>query len=111
MNKMYNFTKKNLVIVVILAISFVMPASAEFASVNAGLPEHFNFNENYYNVYGGPDVVATLVGDSEFSRGDTITLNINLMNKGVVTGFESDEDDVITDLEQKLHELENSEKV
>lgn len=109
MNKMYNFMKKISVVLLVLVMLSVMPASAEFDSVNAGLPEHFDFGENYYNVYGGPDVVATLVGDAEFSRGDTVTLNINLMNKGVVTGFESEEDDdVISELDQKLQQTEMS---
>ncbi|RXA21301.1 hypothetical protein EQO05_02445 [Methanosarcina sp. MSH10X1] len=54
----------------------------------AALPENFDISENYYNVYGGPDLNATLVGDNEFSRGDTVTLNIEMMNKGEITGFE-----------------------
>lgn len=95
--------------ILVLALLFVMPASAQGESVNAGLPEHFSFDENYYTVYGGPDVVATLVGDNEFSRGDTVTLNVNLMNKGVLTGFrsETDEDD-LDELEQKLQQAEMS---
>jgi hypothetical protein len=41
-------------------------------------------------VYGGPDLNATLVGDNQYSRGDTVTLNIEMMNKGEVTGFRSE---------------------
>lgn len=54
----------------------------------AALPENFDISENYYNVYGGPDLNATLIGDNEFSRGDTVTLNLEMMNKGEITGFE-----------------------
>jgi hypothetical protein len=54
----------------------------------AALPENFDISENYYNVYGGPDLNATLIGDNEYSRGDTVTLNIEMMNKGEITGFE-----------------------
>lgn len=109
MNKMYNILIKGSAILLLLAFLSMMPASAEFEPANADLPEHFNFDENYYNVYGGPDVVGTLVGDNEVSRGDTVTLNIDLVNKGVVTGFESEIDDnIITVLEQKLQSTEMS---
>lgn len=75
--------------------------------VQAQVPDFFNFDDNYYTVYGYPDVTATLVGDNEYSRGDTVTLDINLMNKGIITGFESEEDDkVLDDLEQKLQKME-----
>ncbi len=109
MNKMDDFVKMISAVLLVLTFFFIMPAGAFTDSVNAGLPEHFNFNENYYNVYGGPDIAATLIGDAEFSRGDTVTLNIDLMNKGVVTGFESEEDDnVISELDQKLQQTEMS---
>ncbi len=89
--------------------SLVAVASAEFEPANADLPDFFNFDENYYTVYGGPDITATIVGDSEFDKGDTVTLNFNLMNKGVITGFKSEEDnDPLTDLEQKLQQSEMS---
>ena len=60
--------------------------------VQAELPESFDFGKNFYTVYGGPDLEATLIGDNEYSRGDTATLNIGLMNKGVVEGFKSEKD-------------------
>lgn len=69
----------------LLLCSAALPAQAAF-------PENFDISENYYNVYGGPDINATLVGDNEYSRGDTVTLNINMMNKGAITGFESQND-------------------
>lgn len=56
----------------------------------AALPENFDISENYYTVYGGPDLNATLIGDNEYSRGDTVTLNMEMMNKGEITGFESE---------------------
>jgi len=68
-------------------------------------PEHFDFGENYYTVYGGPYVSVIMLGDNEFSRGDTVTVSINLMNKGVVTGFKSEKESD-TDLEQKLQQTE-----
>jgi hypothetical protein len=60
--------------------------------VQAELPESFDFGNNFYSVYGGPDINAALIGDNEYSRGDTVTLNIGLMNKGVISGFKSEKD-------------------
>jgi hypothetical protein len=58
----------------------------------AAVPDNFDISKNYYSVYGGPDISATLVGDNQYSRGDTVTLNINMMNKGEVSGFKSEKD-------------------
>lgn len=58
----------------------------------AAVPDNFDISENYYSVYGGPDLNATLVGDDQYSRGDTVTLNLNMMNKGEISGFKSEKD-------------------
>jgi len=58
----------------------------------AAVPDNFDISENYYSVYGGPDLNATLVGDNQYSRGDTVTLNLNMMNKGEISGFKSEKD-------------------
>jgi hypothetical protein len=60
--------------------------------VQAAVPESFDFDKNFYTVSGGPDLEASLIGDDGYSRGDTVTLNIGLMNKGVISGFESEKD-------------------
>ncbi|WP_340818768.1 hypothetical protein [Methanolobus sp. WCC4] len=93
---------------ILMMVLMALPVHAdEMTTVNLELPEYFNFDDNYYTVYGGPDVTATLIGDNEFSRGDEVTLNVNLMNKGVVTGFESDDEaDDNSDLEQKIQQTE-----
>jgi hypothetical protein len=56
------------------------------------VPRSFDFAKNYYNVYGSPDINATIIGSNEFERGQTATLNIDLMNRGKFLGFEADED-------------------
>jgi hypothetical protein len=90
----------NILAFLLLVISITTPAYAQ-------LPEFFNFDDNYYVVYGGPNVTATLMGDNEYSRGDTVTIDLNLMNKGVVTGFKDEADkDKLDDLEQKLQMTE-----
>ncbi|WP_269848720.1 COG1361 S-layer family protein [Methanosarcina horonobensis] len=69
----------------LILCSAALPAQAAF-------PKNFDISENYYNVYGSPDLNATLIGDNQYSRGDTVTLNIEMMNKGTITGFEADKD-------------------
>lgn len=49
--------------------------------------QSFDFGKNYYNVYGSPDISATIVGSNEFDRGQKATLNIDLMNRGKLLGF------------------------
>jgi hypothetical protein len=78
----------------------IVPAQAAF-------PEFFDVGDNYYTVYGGPNISASLLGDGEFYRGDTVTVNIKLMNRGLITGFKSEESiDPAIQLEQKLQQTE-----
>jgi hypothetical protein len=46
--------------------------------------------DNYYNMYGGPELSASISGTDEFERGDTVTLNVDLTNYGRVLGFKED---------------------
>ncbi len=73
--------------------------------VQASFPKNFDLEDNFYTVYGGPSLEASLVGDNEYSRGDTVTLNIGLINKGVITGFES-EDEADTTVDGVLQQAE-----
>ncbi|WP_255334200.1 COG1361 S-layer family protein [Methanosarcina sp. KYL-1] len=70
--------------------------------VQAALPENFDISDNYYTVYGGPDISATLLGDNEYSRGDTVTLSITMMNKGAISGFKSENDVDIGDYKDEM---------
>jgi len=54
------------------------------------VPRSFDFGANYYNAFGSPDINATIVGTNEFDRDQTITLPIDLMNRGKFLGFERD---------------------
>ncbi|MCL7415010.1 MAG: hypothetical protein M8349_02970 [ANME-2 cluster archaeon] len=75
--------------------------------VQAAFPEYFDVGKNYYTVYGGPNISATLLGSGEFYRGDTVEVDINLMNRGLITGFKSELSvDPAIQLEQKLQQTE-----
>lgn len=54
------------------------------------IPQSFDIGINYYNVYGSPDISATIIGNNEFDRDQTTSLNIDLMNKGKLLGFKND---------------------
>jgi hypothetical protein len=54
------------------------------------VPRSFEFSKNYYNVYGSPDLSATIIGSNEFERGQTVTLLIDLMNRGKFLGFDTE---------------------
>ncbi|VVB72346.1 Uncharacterised protein [uncultured archaeon] len=46
--------------------------------------------DNYYTMYGGPDISASVSGTDEFERGDTVALYLDLTNYGRIIGFKED---------------------
>ncbi len=79
---------KKMILVILLTITVVSGAYDTPNTYN--VPRSFEFAKNYYNVYGSPDINATIIGSNEFERGQTVTLNIDLMNRGKLLGFEGD---------------------
>lgn len=49
----------------------------------------YGYTTDYYEGYGVPDIYASVLGDTEFERGETARLNIVLSNRGILYGFES----------------------
>ncbi len=76
----------------ILITFFLLTMVSGFAAADTpssySVPRSFDFGANYYNAYGSPDINATIVGSNEFDRDQTITLPIDLMNRGKFLGFE-----------------------
>ncbi|MGP8319944.1 MAG: COG1361 S-layer family protein [Methanosarcinaceae archaeon] len=99
----------NLKIMLPVIISLLLLLTIQ-GQAQAAFPEHFDFGDNYYTVYGGPNLTASVLGDTEFERGDTVIININLMNKGFITGFKVEEDLSIpaSELDRKLQQTEFS---
>src|SRR5665648_449536 len=89
-------------VLIFAALVSCVPVSAALVS-STSLPEGFNFGENYYTVYGNPNLSASLIGDNLFDRGDEVTLDINLMNKGVITSFRSENDFALNDADTDLN--------
>ena len=46
--------------------------------------------DNYYTMYGSPDISASISGTDEFERGDTVSLYVDLTNYGRILGFKED---------------------
>ncbi|MBE0523781.1 MAG: hypothetical protein IBX40_05535 [Methanosarcinales archaeon] len=97
MDKKINFTR---IITLMVLVPLLLLTNAQ-----AAFPEYFDISKNYYTVYGSPDVSASILGGAEFSRGTTVTININLNNKGLITGFRS-EQEANDEFEQSLQETE-----
>ncbi len=100
---MKNSANKRTALRIIILLSLITVC---ILPVTAQPPQHFNFGDNYYTTFGSPDVSATIVGSNEFSRGDKTTVEVNLMNKGKITGFRSDIDARSNDLDIKLQQIE-----
>jgi hypothetical protein len=47
--------------------------------------------DNYYTMYGGPSISASVAGTDEFERGDTVSLYADLTNYGRILGFKQDQ--------------------
>ncbi|MDI9395518.1 MAG: hypothetical protein QM426_08935 [Euryarchaeota archaeon] len=46
------------------------------------------YTVDYYRSYGGPDIKASILGDPEFSRGERADLRVEIVNAGVIDGFQ-----------------------
>ena len=46
------------------------------------------YTVDYYKNYGEPAIKASITGDSELTRGETIDLKVKIANSGVIDGFQ-----------------------
>ena len=82
---------KKMIIISLLLVSMIScTAGASNTPDNYNIPQSFDLGKNYYNVYGSPDLNATIVGSNELDRDQTVTLNIDLVNRGKLLGFKND---------------------
>ncbi|MDK2892020.1 hypothetical protein [Methanohalophilus sp.] len=73
---------------------FMIMSAALFVTVTPVSSKEFiqpsyGYVTNYYEGYGVPDIYASVIGDTEFERGETANLKIMLSNRGVLHGFKS----------------------
>ncbi len=103
--------------VALIAATMIMIWAAPISPAKY-IPESYTRSTNYYDVTGDPLLVATLVGDNEFRRGEDAVLEITLQNYGAIFAIEGDEyldpddpdydDDVLLAMTEFWVELEKS---
>ena len=82
---------KKMIMIFSLLIFMISGAAGAYNTPDTySIPQSFDIGINYYNVYGSPDISATIIGNNEFNRDQTTSLNIDLMNKGKLLGFKND---------------------
>jgi hypothetical protein len=83
--------KKIVVFAFILSILSVtaLPAlgNGDDDETNFLIPDR-GYTVDYYRSHGEPVMQASITGDPEFSRGETVNLQVIIANKGVIEGFE-----------------------
>jgi len=72
----------------ILCLACLVALIATSQAVDTYIP--ITAGDNYYNFYGGPNLQASVSGNDEFDRGDTVTLYVDIANYGKITGFKQD---------------------
>lgn len=78
--------------IIFFSLLILMISGAAGASIipdTYSIPQSFDLGQNYYNVYGSPNITVTIIGSNEFDRGQTATLNLGLMNKGKLLGIQN----------------------
>ncbi|RZN36536.1 MAG: hypothetical protein EF813_07275 [Methanosarcinales archaeon] len=97
------------IMVALIAATMIMICMAQ-VSLAKYIPESYTRSTNYYDVTGDPLLVATLVGDNEFRRGEDAVLEITLQNYGAIFTIKGDEyidpDDSDHSNEEKLAAIE-----
>ena len=92
---------RKMIIFSLLLILMISGASGAYNTPNTpntySIPQSFDLGTNYYNVYGSPDLNATIIGSNELDRGQMATLNIDVMNKGKLLGLKNDRTPYVSD--------------
>ncbi len=95
---------------------YMLPVAADDNGDNGDdfsdlLLPNYVFSTNYYNSFGTPDMYASLLGDPEFERGETVQLKVNIVNKGAIYGFKydtsvgTDKDDYLLSMKELEYEM------
>ena len=73
-----------------IALALMLTLLATGQAQNTYIPYELG-GDNYYTMYGSPDISASVSGTNEFERGDTVTLYVDLTNYGRIIGFKEDQ--------------------
>ena len=73
-----------------IALACMLTLLATCHAQNTYIPYELG-GDNYYTMYGSPEISASVSGTNEFDRGDTVTLYVDLTNYGRIIGFKEDQ--------------------
>ncbi len=96
MRRTLSFSAFTAVLLLLALAGYMLPAAADEDNddnnndISDLLLPNYVFSTNYYDSFGNPDIYASLLGDPEFERGETVHLKVNLVNKGAIYGFKYD---------------------
>ncbi|AKB26957.1 hypothetical protein MSSIT_0238 [Methanosarcina siciliae T4/M] len=80
--------KTSIVVLILLIVSITaFPAFGEDDETDFIIPD-YGYTVDYYRSYGEPVLQASVIGDPELNRGETATLQIKIVNEGVIEGFQ-----------------------
>lgn len=74
----------------IVCAAFLVLLSITDAYAQAVPPNIAEFTEDYYNVIGEPDLLVSISGNPEYESGETAGIFIQLLNSGLIYGFENE---------------------
>lgn len=111
-----SFSAFTAVLVLSALAGYMLPVAADENGDNGDdfsdlLLPNYVFSTNYYNSFGTPDMYASLLGDPEFERGETVQLKVNIVNKGAIYGFKydtsvgTDKDDYLLSMKELEYEM------
>jgi len=72
-------------------------------------PNKWTFKDDYFTAFGSPEMVVSITGNPEYDRSETSTIQVQVMNQGKITGFES-EDEPIGPNEVALSKIEQQQE-
>lgn len=116
MRRTLSFSAFTAVLVLSALAGYMLPVAADENGDNGDdfsdlLLPNYVFSTNYYNSFGTPDMYASLLGDPEFERGETVQLKVNIVNKGAIYGFKydtsvgTDKDDYLLSMKELEYEM------
>ncbi|TGC08326.1 COG1361 S-layer family protein [Methanolobus halotolerans] len=84
-NKSIFFTCLLVCILIVSMFAMCLPQAA----AKDYIPLSYEYTENYYKTYGEPTLSVSVLGDTEFNRGETARMDVVLANRGVLYGVKS----------------------
>ena len=76
--------------ILMLYAAFLISVTTANAYSETVPPNIFEFTRDYYNVFGEPQLSASIMGKTEFESGERSMISIQLTNNGQIYGFETE---------------------